>query len=396
VAEALGMEDNLGDVRTLASTIHKKTEGNAFYVLVFLRSLYDDELLKYNFAIMRWTWDDDEVKAKFATSNVAAILLNKLQSLNPRTQNVVKVASCLGAKFSLSAVAAITDNMSQAELSSLASTSASEEHKERDDDDNDGISSLDISISELDEQGLWERDSQDVCHFEHDNIQSAAYGLIPEERRDSFKGKIGTILMRNLDQSALNANLFEVVSLRNCVSMNSLSNEERMELASMNLRAGMKASENAAFDSAAVYFKAGRKLLGSRGWDTLPETMLELSSEGANASYISGDNNTMNELISEVMNQDIPIERKFNVYEVKSLAEHATSNLSDSIDTCNDFRRLCGQPTIKNKPTNILLVIKGFMKANRALGKRTAEDLANLPELTDERIVMGQKMLGEW
>lgn len=244
VAEAMGMEDNLDDVRTLANTIHKKTEGNAFYVLVFLRSLYDDELLKYNFAIMKWTWDDDEVKAKFATSNVAAILLNKLQSLNPRTQNVVKVASCLGAKFSLSAVAAITDNMSQAELSSLASTSASEEHKERDDDDNDGISSLDISISELDEEGLWERDSRDVCHFEHDNIQSAAYGLIPEERRDSFKGKIGTILMRNLDQSALDNNLFEVVSLRNCVSMDTLSNEDRMELASLNLRAGMKVSRS--------------------------------------------------------------------------------------------------------------------------------------------------------
>ena len=39
--------------------------------------------------------------------------------------------------------------------------------------------------------------------------------------------------------------------------MDSISNEERMELASLNLRAGMKASENAAFDSAAVYFKAG-------------------------------------------------------------------------------------------------------------------------------------------
>jgi len=162
-----------------------------------------------------------------------------------------------------------------------------------------------------------------------------------------------------------------------------------------NLTCISQASENAAFDSAAVYFKAGRKLLGPRGWETLPETMLELSSEGANASYISGDINTMNELITEVMNQDIPIERKFNVYEVKSLAEHATSNLSDSIDTCNEFRKLYGLPTIKNKPAHLLVVIKEFMKVNRALGKRTAEDLANLPELTDERIVMGQKMLGK-
>lgn len=33
------------------------------------------------------------------------------------------------------------------------------------------------------------------------------------------------------------------------------------------------------------------------------------------------------------------------------------------------------------------------MKTNWLLGNRSAEELANLPELTDERIVMGQRIL---
>ena len=79
---------------------------------MFLRSLYDEQLLQYNFGIMSWWWDDDEVEAKLATENVATVLVNKLRRLSSMTQNVVKVASCLGAKFSLSAVATITGSLS--------------------------------------------------------------------------------------------------------------------------------------------------------------------------------------------------------------------------------------------------------------------------------------------
>ena len=93
VAEALGMEDDEKYVQTLAATVHKKTEGNAFFMLVskgdfmcwlahrtkahpryiyitfnhslmFLRSLYDEELIKFNFGTMRWRWDDNQVEAK--------------------------------------------------------------------------------------------------------------------------------------------------------------------------------------------------------------------------------------------------------------------------------------------------------------------------------------------
>ena len=35
----------------------------------------------------------------------------------------------------------------------------------------------------------------------------------------------------------------------------------------------------------------------------------------------------------------------------------------------------------------------GYMKTMHGLGSRTVEELANLPELTDERIIMGQRIL---
>ena len=186
-----------------------------------------------------------------------------------------------------------------------------------------------------------------------------------------------------------------------------------------------KASENSAFDSAVVYFKAGRELLGTSGWNTDKETMLTLCSEGANACFICGDLDNMNKLLVEVLSRDIPISDKFNAYKVKVrlhrrtnmlcnalnldthlrfyvfssssssqvVSYHANGEFDKALSTAIDFRKQLGLSTLKNKPVNTLVVIKEFIKTKRALGKRTAEDIANLPELTDERIIMGQRML---
>jgi predicted ATPase len=39
VAEALGMDDDDGKVKILAETIHRKTEGNPFFILMFRLAL---------------------------------------------------------------------------------------------------------------------------------------------------------------------------------------------------------------------------------------------------------------------------------------------------------------------------------------------------------------------
>ena len=142
-----------------------------------------------------------------------------------------------------------------------------------------------------------------------------------------------------------------------------------------------------------MYFKASRELLGIGGWDTEQQMMLTLCSEGANACFICGDLDTMNKLIAEVLSRDIPIQDKFNAYKVKVVAYHANGEFNKALSTAIDFRRQLGLPTLKNKPVNTLIIIKEFIKTKRALGKKTAEDIASLPELTDDRIIMGQRML---
>ena len=93
VAEALGMEGDEDRVDALAATVHKKTEGNAFFVVLFLRSMYDEQLLQYNFGLESWVWDDAMVKSRLVADNVATMMVNKLKRLGATSQSIIKIAS---------------------------------------------------------------------------------------------------------------------------------------------------------------------------------------------------------------------------------------------------------------------------------------------------------------
>ena len=121
--------------------------------------------------------------------------------------------------------------------------------------------------------------------------------------------------------------------------------------------------------------------------------MLALCSQGANACFICGDLDMMNKLLAEVLSQNISIQEKFVAYEVKCLAIYAAGDFMGAIDTAIDVRRQLGLSTFKNKPAHTLIIIKEFIKTKRVVGSRTAEEIANLPEMTNKRVAMGQRML---
>lgn len=196
---------------------------------MFLRSLVDGGMLKYDSEVKAWTWNNSEVNAKVVSENVAAILINKLDRLGESQKSILKIAGCLGGRFTMSTLRLVVTCLSEKETDQL--------------DWHETLSSIDESINEFEREGIWEKDvrcSHDTYTFSHDRIQLVAFELIPPDERDSFRGEIGSILMEKLDLEALEANLFEVVSLRNFAMAIISDDDERRGLAQMNLRAGMK------------------------------------------------------------------------------------------------------------------------------------------------------------
>jgi len=175
-----------------------------------------------------------------------------------------------------------------------------------------------------------------------------------------------------------------------------VSDDDRRANARSSLQAGLAAQERGAFDSAAALFTLGREQLGETGWEVDSEIMIQLCSEGAHASYIIDDFDTANELVDEVLGRDISVQEKCRVYEVKMLVEQANGNHTKVIELGFDVRRKLGMSTLLNitgKRACMLAILVGYAKTCRALGNRTAEELASLRILKDENILMGQRML---
>lgn len=209
----------------------------------------DKELTRFNF-YARWLWDDDVISNKMVTANVATILVDKLRRFDETSQTVLKVASCLGSTFSVPATEAVARTL----ISASTETASHDGETE--------AVSLASLVDKFEREGLWERegDLATQCHFTHDQVQSAAFELVPVEERDMFRGTVGKKLMNLLDPESLEDNLFEVVSLANYEAAY-ISAEKRNELARLNIKAGLKASSVAAFDAAILAVKVGKLTL---------------------------------------------------------------------------------------------------------------------------------------
>ena len=99
------------------------------------------------------------------TTNVATVLVNKLKRFEDNAQNILKVAAVLGGQFRASVVATVVDNVSQNKLRRLSS-SVEEESSSTTDDAT--TCTFDASIHEFEEEGLFERKTDDIWVFGHE------------------------------------------------------------------------------------------------------------------------------------------------------------------------------------------------------------------------------------
>lgn len=85
----------------LAELCHRRTLGNAFYLLIFVEMLNKDGLLNFNLGNFSWEWNLDSIQQQTgATSNVVELMAKKMSQSSPELVQLLKYASCVGNEFS--------------------------------------------------------------------------------------------------------------------------------------------------------------------------------------------------------------------------------------------------------------------------------------------------------
>lgn len=351
---------SLEQAQPLAELVQEKTAGNPFFLTQLMRHLYLENFLHFNFATAQWEWTIDDLKTIDITDNVVELMVSKIEKLPEPTQNILKLAACVGNAFDL-AVLAVVHGTSQ---STAASTLW------------DALTAgLIVPLSDAYKipQVLEDFAALTITYkFLHDRVQQAAYSMIPQERKQDVHLQVGRLLLGGTAVADLEENIFDIVNQLN-IGVELIADPlERYELADLNLRAARRAKAATAYESALKYLTAGLDLLAADSWQSHYDLTLNLHVEAVEVQYLNTDFDAAQSLSDVVFEQARNLLHQVKVYEFKIQFHIAQNQMLEAIDTALPIVELLGYP-LSQEPSDLRLIAT----------LPELSDLPTFPEMTD-------------
>ncbi|MBD2537065.1 serine/threonine protein kinase, partial [Nostoc flagelliforme FACHB-838] len=270
------------------------------------------------------------------------------------------LAACVGAEFDLETLAIVCEKSPKAIFQDLLAVIQA---------------GLIQPLSELDEDLLVQE-----YKFSHDRVQQAAYALINESQKQVVHLQIGRNLLEKNSPEQRSERLFEIIDHLNQGLELVTARLERTEIARLNLMAGQKAKAATAYEAAFKYFTTGLKLLDTKSWLSEYDLTLALYSEAAEAAYLQGCFDEMEQLVEVVLARAKTVVDKVQVYDSSIQRYLSQGNLKEALKTGLEALKLLGIDLIEN-PSQAD-VQRELESTAALLAQREIEDLINLPKMT--------------
>ena len=352
----------------LAELVLQKTAGNPFFLTQMLAYLYIENFLVLNYATNTWQWNIELLQNIGVTENVVELMISKIQKLPLNTQNVVKLAACIGNRFDLNVLSVVNEKSLSATAVELWEALQS---------------GLILPLADTYKVPLVLDQFEQVVvdyKFLHDRVQQAAYALIPNDQKKQVHLKVGQRLLVTTKRDELEEKIFDIVNHLNIGADLITFEPNKEELASLNLIAGQKAKASAAYEAALNYFKVGISCLSTDSWQKCYELTLTLYVEASEAAYLYTDFIAMENLAGVVLQQAKTLLDRVKVYEVKIQAFIAQNQLLEAVKIALIVLNLLGEGLPKQP--NQLQILLGLMRTKLALMGKRIEDFQYLPEMT--------------
>eukprot|EP00804_Cyclotella_cryptica_P019420 CCRYP_006611-RA/>CCRYP_006611-RA protein AED:0.16 eAED:0.08 QI:0/0/0/1/0.75/1/5/0/1159 len=298
--------------RSLSQVVFRKTNGNPYFVLEFLRSLVHREIVKFCLRERRWTWDEAKVSAENITDNVLYLLSNKINGLSACTQTALKCASCFGIKIEKSIAQKLSCHSDFINL-----------HSSLDDAVNGGF---------MDFDGTHYR-------FVHDKVREAAYDLINADFKDQFHFELGMAMHSSrVYKDSADALFATIEQINHGVPSLLIGTSHQNAVAELNYEASVKSTHCASFTSAFRYIKAAVSLLSGDSWTTHYTISLKYYLQLAKAAIPCGSSDEAKAALDKIIDDGKCLEDKIDAYFLL-----VASPSLESVQMCVHVLRLLGE-----------------------------------------------------
>jgi predicted ATPase/signal transduction histidine kinase len=371
IADTLRCSINLAQPLTIL--INQKTQGNPFFTTQFLKSLHVDGEIKFNPAGY-WECNIAQIQALTLTDDVIELMVKQLQRLPIATQEILKLAACIGHQFDLETLGVISEQSPQIiadklwlslEAGLILPTSQIYKFFQ-----SNYIQQIELKLG----QSLNSR----YC-FLHDRVQQAAYSLIPVNHKQHTHLQIGRLLLVNTPANQQANQLFEIVNHFNIAILLIQDLSEQQILAELNLRAAQKARTSTAYTAAFNYAQISQQLLGVGGWQTHYHLTLELHETLAETALLRSDLKNVLILVEVIFKHSKSTLDRLKAYEIIIQFHTIQKQYQQAIARGLEILQQLG---VKLTPRpHRLVLIKELTKTKIALSSQSQEQLLSLADI---------------
>ncbi|KOP25401.1 serine/threonine protein kinase [Hapalosiphon sp. MRB220] len=379
----------------LTQMVFAKTKGNPFFTNQFLKSLYAEQLIQFHFNVGYWQYNLAKIMTLSLTDDVVEFMAMQLEKLPRHTQEILKLAACIGNQFDIKTLSIVYEKNAIDTASDLWTAlheglviPETDEYKLFIEDSDNSLIINDVRQST---QLPVTKNQLPKYKFVHDRVQQAAYSLIPEEKKKSIHLTIGRLLLKKIPTQDREENIFALVNQLN-IGLDLITNQvESDELAAMNLIAGRRALSSTAYGTAIKYLTTGIELLKDDGWERKYELTLSLYETAAEAAYLFGNFEQIEQFVQIVLAQAKTLLEKVKVYEVKIKAYGAQNQALEAVNIALTVLKQLGIEFPQN--SNQSDVQLAMVQITSNLAGRYIEDLINLPQMTEAKALAVMRIL---
>jgi predicted ATPase/signal transduction histidine kinase/ActR/RegA family two-component response regulator len=367
---ATAMQRSPDECTELAELVLAKTEGNPFFVDQFLRTLYQDRLLRFDRALRGWRWELAAIRALRITDNVADLMIERVRKLSATTQRVLDLAACTGCVFDVGTLAIIYEDDARAihghlqpaiELGLVVPLATPEPRST--------------------ESGSAPCMAAGTHAFAHDRVQQAAYALVAGEERRRVHLRIARLLEQALAPEQRAQRLFELTEHFVLGAELLEDEEEKLRVARLCLAAGQRAQASMAHENARRFLRQGLGLMPRESWRDHYELTRDLALATVEAEYLSGNVDAARQMSDEILDNARDLLDKVAVRDFQMIFHIARQQVTEAVEIGLDTLSMLGVE-VPRAPDAIAARAQELRAQLRLDGAAVAA-LEDLHELTD-------------
>ena len=359
----------------LARLVYQKTRGNPFFTTQFLQGLHEDGWITFDAAAGYWQCNLTQVGQLALTNDVVEFMVTRLRKLPEATQDILKLAACIGNRFDLATLAVVCEGGQDTAANDLWQAlregfviPENETYK--------------FFQGQGDRGDVKGGDAVTVAYrFLHDRVQQAAYALIPDDQTQTTHYHIGQLLLQQISPAAREERIFELIGQLNYGTAFITDQSERDDLAQLNLIACRKAKSATAYQAGREYARTGVSLLGEQAWLRQYEMTLALYDLAAELAYLCGDFEQMEHFIDRVAEQAHALSDKVNGYQIRIQSKVSQNQAPEAVIIAQQLLQQFGA-VLPESPTSTDIQ-QAIQAIDDLIGDREIQDLVHLPVMTD-------------